>query len=163
MATRNRDTKKKNNRTQKRKTQNPTPRSLLSLQNNPLYFEATSTRGRRLRLAGVSICNRTVAGQPDVESLCPSLPIVGIFSAERRRWVQKSYFYRWSRWVSKREIRLGSDIRSGKNGVDGDETRKNGRENDQTNTGVVRYDFGKTDLHPQVAEGDGRTLISIGG
>jgi hypothetical protein len=24
-----------------------------------------------LRLAGVSICNRTAAGQPDVESLCP--------------------------------------------------------------------------------------------
>jgi hypothetical protein len=47
--------------TQKRKTQNPTPRSLLSLQNNPPYLEVTSTRGRRLRLAGVSICNRTVA------------------------------------------------------------------------------------------------------
>jgi hypothetical protein len=41
--------------------------------------------------------------------------------------------------------------------------RKNGRENDQANIGVIRYDFGKTDLHPQVAEGDGRTLISIGG
>jgi hypothetical protein len=62
---------KTNNRTQKRKTQNPTPRSLLSLQNIPPYFEVTSTRGRRLRLAGVSICNRTAAGQPDVESLCP--------------------------------------------------------------------------------------------
>jgi hypothetical protein len=48
-------------------------------------------------------------------------------------------------------------------GGDGDETRKNGRENDQANIGVVRYDFGKTDLHPQVAEGDGRILISIGG
>jgi hypothetical protein len=47
-----------------------------------------------------------------------ALPIVGTFPAERRRWVQKSYFCRWSRWVSKRKIRLGSDIRSGKNGVD---------------------------------------------
>jgi hypothetical protein len=36
---------------------------------------------------------------------------------------------------------------------DGDETRKNGRENDQENIGAFRYDFGKTDLHPQVAEG----------
>jgi hypothetical protein len=44
-----------------------------------------------------------------------------------------------------------------------DETRKNGRGDDQANIGVVRYDFRKTDLHPQVAEGDGRTLISIGG
>jgi hypothetical protein len=67
-ATHNRH--KTNNRTQKR-TQNPTPRSLPSLQNIPLYFEATGTRGRRLRLAGMSICNRTAAGQPDVESLCP--------------------------------------------------------------------------------------------
>jgi hypothetical protein len=70
---------------------------------------------------------------------------VGAFSAERRRWVQKSYFCRWSRWVSKREIRLGSDIRSG----------KNGRENDQANISVVQYDFGKTDLHPQVADSIG--------
>jgi hypothetical protein len=31
----------------------------------------TGTRGRRLRLAGVSVCNRTAAGQPDVELLCP--------------------------------------------------------------------------------------------
>jgi hypothetical protein len=51
--------------------QYPTPRSLPSLQNIPPYSEVTSTRGRRLRLAGVSICNRTAAGQPDVESLCP--------------------------------------------------------------------------------------------
>jgi hypothetical protein len=43
----------------------------MSLKNIPPYFEATGTRGRRLRLAGVSICNRTAAGQPDVESLCP--------------------------------------------------------------------------------------------
>jgi hypothetical protein len=50
------------------------------------------------------------------------LPIVGTFSAERRRWVQKSCFCRWSRWVSKREIRLGSDIHNGKNGVDVVET-----------------------------------------
>jgi hypothetical protein len=68
-ATHNRD--KTNNRTHKKKTQNPTPRSFPSLQNIPLYFEATGARGRRLRLAGVSICNRTAAGQPDVESLCP--------------------------------------------------------------------------------------------
>jgi hypothetical protein len=38
------------------------------------------TRGRRLRLAGVSVCNRTAAGQPDVELLC----LGGLrFSAER--------------------------------------------------------------------------------
>jgi hypothetical protein len=60
---------KTNNRTQKRKTQNP--RSFPSLQNTPLYLEATGTRGRRLRLAGVSICNCTATSQPDVESLCP--------------------------------------------------------------------------------------------
>jgi hypothetical protein len=48
--------------------QSPTPRSF---QNIPLYFEATSTKGRRLRLASVSISNRTAAGQPDVESPCP--------------------------------------------------------------------------------------------
>jgi hypothetical protein len=50
-----------------------------------------------------------------------ALSIVGTFSAERRRWVQKPHFCGWSRWVSKREIRLG-DIRSGKNGVDAVET-----------------------------------------
>jgi hypothetical protein len=33
---------------------------------------------------------------------------------------------------------------------DGDETRINGRENDQANIGVIRYDFGKTDLHPHI-------------
>jgi hypothetical protein len=37
--------KQKNNQTQKRKTQNPTPRSLPSLQNIPPYFEVTGTRG----------------------------------------------------------------------------------------------------------------------
>jgi hypothetical protein len=62
----NRNTEKqKNNQIQKRKTQNPTPRSL------PPYSEVTGTRGRRLRLAGLSVCNRTAAGQPDVELLCP--------------------------------------------------------------------------------------------
>jgi GH18 family chitinase len=35
--------------------------------------------------------------------------------------------------------------------------------NNQAHIGVVRYDFGISDLHPQAAEGDGRTLISIGG
>jgi hypothetical protein len=113
-ATHNRH--KTNNRTQKRKTQNPTPRRPPSLQNILLYFEATGARGRRLRLAGVSICSRTAAGYG------VALPIVGTFSAERQRWVQKSYFCRWSRWVSKREIRLGSDIRSGKNSVNAVET-----------------------------------------
>jgi hypothetical protein len=52
---------KTNNRTQKRKTQNPIPRSLLSLQKCPPYFEVTSTKGRRLRLAGVSICKLPVS------------------------------------------------------------------------------------------------------
>jgi hypothetical protein len=56
--------------------------------------------------------------------------------------------------------KLGKKLFGLKNG---DETHKNSRENDQANIGVVRYDFGKTDLHPQIAEGDGRTLISIGG
>jgi hypothetical protein len=55
----------------KKKAQNPTPRSFPSLQYIPLYFEATSTTGRRLRLTGVSMCDRTTAGQPAVESLCP--------------------------------------------------------------------------------------------
>jgi hypothetical protein len=107
-ATHNRDIKQTTEHKKERPKTQP-QRSFPSLQNIPLYFEATGTRGRRLRLAGVSICNRTAAGQPDV-------------SAERRRWVQKSYFCKWSRWVSKREIRLGSDIRSGKNGVDAVET-----------------------------------------
>jgi hypothetical protein len=64
--------------------------------------------------------NRTHTHKKKTQNPTPrvALPIVGTFSAERRRWVQKSYFCRWSRWVSKREIRLGSDIRSGKNGVD---------------------------------------------
>jgi hypothetical protein len=46
----------------KRKTENPTPRSLQSLQNIPPYSEATGTRGRRLPLAGVLVYNRTAAG-----------------------------------------------------------------------------------------------------
>jgi hypothetical protein len=115
-ATHNRDTT--NNRTQKRKTQNPTPRSLPSLQNIPLYFEATGTRGRRLRLAGVSICNRTAAVQPDAESLCPLWAPFWPSDDDG----SKNHFCRWPRWVSKQEIRLGSDIRSGKNGVDAVET-----------------------------------------
>jgi hypothetical protein len=102
--------------------------------------------------------------KPDVESLCPLwAPFRPSDDDESKNPISVG----GSRWVSKREIRLGSDIRSGRRwcrrGGDGDETRKNNRENDQANIGVVRYDFGKTDLHPQVAEGDGRTLISIGG
>jgi hypothetical protein len=53
----------------------------------------------------VSICNRTAAGQPDVESLSslgPEIPLL------------------W--WISKREIRLGGGIRSGRTGVDAVET-----------------------------------------
>jgi hypothetical protein len=71
-----------------------------------------------------------------------------------------------STWVSKQEIHLGGGIRSGRTSVDAMETvtkRVKRSKNNQAHIGVVRYDFGKTDLHPQVAEGDGRTLISIGG
>jgi hypothetical protein len=68
-TTHNRDTKQTTEHKKERpKTQ---PQDLPHPQNIPLYFEATGTRGRRLRLAGVLICNRTAAGQPDVESLCP--------------------------------------------------------------------------------------------
>jgi hypothetical protein len=69
-ATRNNNKKKGKQPDPKRKTQNPTPRSLLSFQNIPPYSEVTGTRGRRLRLVGVLVCNRTAAGQPDVELLC---------------------------------------------------------------------------------------------
>jgi hypothetical protein len=69
-ATHNRDTNKQPS-TKKKDPKPKTPRSFPSLQNIPLYFEATGARGRRLRLAGLSICNRTAAGQSDVESLCP--------------------------------------------------------------------------------------------
>jgi hypothetical protein len=63
-------------------------------------------------------------------------------------------------------IGLGGGIRSGRTGVDAMETvtkRVKGSKNNQAHTGVVLYDFGISDLHPQVAKGDGRTLISIGG
>jgi hypothetical protein len=155
-ATHNRDTKQTIEHKKERPKTQP-PRSFPSLQNIPLCFEATGTRGRRLRLAGVSICNRTAAGQPDVESLCP---LWAPFRPSDDDESKNPASVGGSMWVSKREIRLGSDIHSG---GDGDETRKNGRENDQANIGVIWCDFGKTDLHPQVAEGDGRTLISIGG
>jgi hypothetical protein len=69
-ATHNRDAKQTTEHKKERPKTQP-PRSFPSLQNIPRYFEATGTRGRRLRLAGVSTCNRTAAGQPDVESLCP--------------------------------------------------------------------------------------------
>jgi hypothetical protein len=115
-ATHNRDTKQPN---KKRKTQNPTPKSFPSLQNIPLYFEATGTRGRRLRLAGVSICNRTAAGQPDVESLCP---LWAPFRPSDDDESKNPTSVGGSRWVSKREIRLGGDIRSGRIGVDAVET-----------------------------------------
>jgi hypothetical protein len=141
---------KTNNRTQKRKTQNPTPKIFPIPPKYPTLFRSDWYRGRRLRLAGVSICNRTATSQPDVESLCP---LWAPFRPGDDDESKNPTSVDGSRWVSKREIRLGSDIRSGRISVDAVET----------NIGVVRYDFGKTDLHPQVAEGDGRTLISIGG
>jgi hypothetical protein len=53
----------------------------------------------------------------------------------------------------------GGDIRSGRNGVDAVETVtkrvKMVGKTIRRSIGVVRYDFGITDLHPQVAEGDG--------
>jgi hypothetical protein len=69
-ATHNRDTKQTVEHKKERPKTQPQDLSRPS-KNIPLNFEATGTRGRRLRLAGVSICNRTAAGQPDVESLCP--------------------------------------------------------------------------------------------
>jgi hypothetical protein len=51
-------------------------------------------------------------------------------------------------------------------GVDAMETvakRAERSKNDRAYIGVVRYHFAKTDLHSQVAKGDGRTLIPIGG
>jgi hypothetical protein len=115
-ATHNRDTKQT---TEHKKERPKTPRSFPSLQNIPLYFEATGTRGRRLRLAGVSICNRTAAGQPDVESLCP---LWAPFWPSDDDGSRNPTSAGGSRWVSKREIRLGSGIHSGKNGVDVVET-----------------------------------------
>jgi hypothetical protein len=79
---------------------------------------------------------------------------------------KKSHFCGWSTWVTKQEIRLGGDIRTGRTGVDAMKTvtkRVKGSKNNQAHIGVVRNDFGISDLHPQVAKGDGRTLISIGG
>jgi hypothetical protein len=102
------------------------------------------------------------AGQPDVELLAR----LGSFTAERRWCIQKSHFCGWSTWVSKQEIRLGGGIRSGRTSVDAMETvtkRVKRSKNNQAHIGVARCDFGISDLHPQVAKGDGRTLISIGG
>jgi hypothetical protein len=59
----------------KKKIQNPAPGPLPSLQNITPYSEVTGTKGRRLRLAGVSVCNCTAAGQPDIELLCPIGPL----------------------------------------------------------------------------------------
>jgi hypothetical protein len=112
----------KHKTTEQKKKERPKtqpPRSFPSLQNIPLYFEATGTRGRRLRLAGVSICNRTAAGQPDVESLCP---LWAPFRPSDDDESKNPTSVGGSRWVSKREIRLGSDIRSGRIGVDAVET-----------------------------------------
>jgi hypothetical protein len=58
---------------------------------------------------------------------------------------------------------VGGGIRSGRTGVDAMETvtkRVKRSKNNQAQIGVVRYDFGISDFHPQVATGDGRTLIS---
>jgi hypothetical protein len=66
----------------------------------------------------VSICNRTAAGQPDVESLCPLWAPFQPSDDESKNPTSVGR----SRWVSKREIRLGGDIRSGRIGVDAVET-----------------------------------------
>jgi hypothetical protein len=67
-------------------------------------------------------------------------------------------------WVvnMEQEIRLGGGIRSSRTGVDAVEMvtkRVKRSKNNQAHIGVVQYDFGISDLHPQVAKGDGRTLI----
>jgi hypothetical protein len=119
-AAHNRDTKQ-TTKHKKKKDPKPNPKISPAPPKQPTYFEATGTggrRGRRLRLAGVSICNRTAAGQPDVESLCP------LRAPFRPNDDGRSS--RWSMWVSKREIRLSSGIRSGKNGVDAVETMTKG-------------------------------------
>jgi hypothetical protein len=67
----------------------------------------------------VSICNRTAAGQPDVESL---FPLWAPFRPSDDDGSRNPTSVGGSRWVSKREIRLGGDIRSGKNDVDAMET-----------------------------------------
>jgi hypothetical protein len=67
----------------------------------------------------VSICNRTAVGQPDVESLCP---LWAPFRPSDDDESKNPTSVGGSRWVSKREIRLGSDIRSGRIGVDAVET-----------------------------------------
>jgi hypothetical protein len=67
----------------------------------------------------VSICNRTAAGQPDVESLCP---LWAPFRPSDGDDSKNPTCVGGSRWVSKRAIRLGSDIRSGRIGVDAVET-----------------------------------------
>jgi hypothetical protein len=54
----------------------------------------------------MSICNRTAAGQPDVESLCP--PLWAPFRPSDNDESKNPTSVGGSRWVSKREIRLGS-------------------------------------------------------
>jgi hypothetical protein len=67
----------------------------------------------------MSICNRTAAGQPAVESLCP---LWAPFRPSDDDESKNPTSVGGSRWVSKRETRLGSDIRSGRIGVDAVET-----------------------------------------
>jgi hypothetical protein len=153
---------KTNNRTQKRKTQNPTPKIFPIPPKYPTLFRSDWYRGRRLRLAGVSICNRTAAGQPDVESLCP---LWAPFRPSDDDEPKNPTSVGGSRWVSKREIRLGSDIRSGRIGVDAVEmvtkrvkmVEKTIRRTSVSSGTTSEKKKKKTDLHPQVAEGDGRT------
>jgi hypothetical protein len=69
----------------------------------------------------VSICNRTAAGQVDVEwsrfAHCGHL-----FGRATTTSPKNPTSVGGSRWVSKQEIRLGSDIRSGRIGVGAVET-----------------------------------------
>jgi hypothetical protein len=67
----------------------------------------------------VSICNRTAAGQPVLESLCP---LWAPFRPGDDDESKNPTSVGGSRWVSMREIRLGSDIRSGRIDVDAVET-----------------------------------------
>jgi hypothetical protein len=102
------------------------------------------------------------AGQSDAELLCPIRLLFGratmLYPKIPLLWVVDMGL--------KARDSSGWGIRSGRTGVDVMEMvtkRVQRSKNDQANIGVVRYDIGISDLHPQLAKGDGRTLISIGG
>jgi hypothetical protein len=114
-ATHNRDTKQTTEHKKERPKTQP-PRSFPSLQNIPLYFEATGTRGASL------VC-RSVTARLPVSRMWSRFAHCGhLFGRATTMSPKNPISVGGSRWTSKREIRLGSDIRSGRIGVDVVET-----------------------------------------